>query len=484
MAKSDWLITATPPTPNGDLHVGHMSGPYLAADIFKRARMALGDSAVYVCYGDDNQSYVVTTADRLKTAPNDLMDKGNADIQKTLDAYHIDMDQYTRPDDNHNKVVGDAIRLLIDKGLIIEKEVDQLFDNQSGAPLYEAFASGCCPVCLLETKGGICESCGHPNDPVNLIRKPAKSRDDSQFAIKPAKRLILPIEDYREDLIEFYKTKRGIWRPHLIQLVDELLAKPLADYPISHPNSWGILIGLHEWDGHVINVWTEMGLGLLHLLGRHRSDTEMQQGRYVQFLGYDNSYFFAIVHPVLQFALARAGIQNTKLPEFIFTNEFYHLENKKFSTSQGHALWGRELLEHISADEARFYLSLNSPELSEANFQLDVAMQYVIKNISKPMTNFMAKANAMGISHSNTPEKLVPNYVDNLDARIRFYSDPLNFSSQRLAKILQNILNTYFAQCDTCSDECFNNVSPIALHLISIFMPEYFDKCRSLLHSN
>ena len=111
-------------------------------------------------------------------------------------------------------------------------------------------------------------------------------------------------------------------------------------------------------------------------------------------------------------------------------------------------------------------------------------MQYVIKNIRKPMTNFMTKAKAMGVSHSNTLEKSIPNYVDNLDARMRFYSDPINFSSQRLAKILQNILNTYFAQCNTCSDECFRNVSPIALHLINIFMPEYFDKVRSLLLSS
>ena len=437
MAKSDWLITATPPTPNGDLHVGHMSGPYLAADIFKRARMTLGDRAVYVCYGDDNQSYVVTTADHLKAVPNDLMDKGNADIQKTLDAYHIDMDQYTRPDDNHNKVVGDAIRLLIDKGLIIEKEVDQLFDNQSGAPLYEAFASGCCPVCLLETKGGICESCGHPNDPVNLIRKPAKSRDDSQFSIKPAKRLVLPIEDYREDLIEFYKTKRGVWRPHLVQLVDELLSKPLADYPISHPNSWGIPIGLPEWDGHVINVWVEMGLGLLHLLGRHRSDTEMQQGRYAQFLGYDNSYFFAIVHPVLQFALARAGIQNTKLPEFIFTNEFYHLENKKFSTSQGHALWGRELLEHMSVDEARLYLSLNSPELSEANFQLSEAKAFV-KSLRQALERIDSDIlPAIAGHHVDILNHPVSRTIED---RVKFFCEPETFSSRCLAQIIYSVI--------------------------------------------
>ena len=437
MANSDWLITATPPTPNGDLHVGHMSGPYLAADIFKRARMALGDSAVYVCYGDDNQSYVVTTADRLDTDPTKLMDDGNADIQKTLDEYHIDMDQYTRPDDKHCKAVGEAIRLLISKNLIVEKEVEQLCNKTTGAPVYEAFASGYCNVCLLETKGGICEACGHPNDPIDLIRRSSGVSDDTQLVRKTAKRLVLPIEDYREEIIELYRTKRGVWRPRLVQLVDELLSKPLADYQISHPSSWGIPIGLPEWDGHVINVWAEMGLGLLYLLGQHRNDTEMQQGRYVQFLGYDNSYFFAIVHPALQFALKRAGVESTKLPEFIFTNEFYHLDNKKFSTSQGHALWGRELLEHMSVDEARLYLSLNSPELSEANFQLSEAKAFA-KSLRQALERIDSDIlPAIAGYHVDILNHPVSRTIED---RVKFFCEPETFSSRCLAQIIYSVI--------------------------------------------
>ena len=438
MAKSDWLITATPPTPNGDLHIGHMSGPYLAADIFKRARMALGDNAVYVCYGDDNQSYVVTTADRLGADPTKLMDRANADIQKTLDAYHIHMDQYTRPDDEYRKVVGDAIRLLISKNLVVEKETDQLYNRTTGAPVYEAFASGYCSVCLQETKGGICEACGHPNDPIDLIQKPSSGNVDAQFVKRSAKRLVLPIEEYRKEIVAFYRTKRGVWRPHLLQLVDELLSKPLADYPISHPSSWGIKIGLSEWDGHVINVWAEMGLGLLYLLNRHRSDTEIQQGRYAQFLGYDNSYFFAIVHLVLQFALKRAGVEYTKLPAFIFTNAFYNLENKKFSTSQGHALWARELLEHLSVEEARFYLSLNSPEVSEANFQLSEA-----KAFARSLRQALEKIEsdilpAIAGYHVDISRYSVSRTIEN---RIKFFCEPEHFSSRAIAQILYSILS-------------------------------------------
>ena len=477
MTSSDWLITATPPTPNGDLHIGHISGPYLAADIFKRVRMVLGDNAVYVCYGDDNQSYILTTADRLGTDPIVLAEKGNADIQKTLRAYHIDMDQYTRPNEEHNKVVGDAIRLLINKNLIVEKETDQLSDSENGAILYEAFVSGYCNVCLLETKGGVCEACGHPNAPVNLLEKSFPNGSNVQFIRKSIRSLVLPIEDYREEIVEFYKTKRGKWRPHLIQLVDELLSKPLSDFPISHSGSWGIPIGLPEWDGHVINVWAEMGLGLLHLLNQHRSGVKMDEGIYVQFLGYDNSYFFAILHPVLQFALRRVGMDHTKLPEFIFTNEFYCLDNKKFSTSQGHVLWGRELLEHMSADEARLYLSLNSPELSEANFRLRNALNYITGKIRPSIKRIYNLTEKHGINHDISEINLIhPNVFE----RIKFWCQPENFSSRRLASILDSMLA--FVNCaeDEISREMWLELSPSLLLLLNVIMPNTYQKLQKI----
>ncbi|MGU9962638.1 MAG: class I tRNA ligase family protein [Candidatus Halichondribacter symbioticus] len=474
MTKYDWLITATPPTPNGDLHVGHMSGPYLSADIFKRTRLVLGDSAVYVCYGDDHQSYVTTTAKRLDTDPVELMDKGNADIKKTLDAYRIDMDQYTRPDNGHNKFVGDAIRQLINKNLIVEKTVAQLCDGGTGFPIYEAFATGYCNVCLAETKGGICESCGHPNDPVDLLQKPFNNGNNTHCIKKSTRRLVLPIEDYREDIIEFYKTKRGVWRPHLIQLVDELLSKPLADYPISHPSKWGIPIGVPKWNDHVINVWAEMGLGLIYLLNQHRSKTAMEQGRYVQFLGYDNSYFFAIVHPVLQFALKRAGVEFTKVPEFIFTNEFYHLDNKKFSTSQGHALWGRDFLEHVSVDEARLYLSLHSPELSEKNFQLNEAKAFIKSlRVSLKRINSIVAPTISDIKPDNVDHKIKKSIED----RIKFFCQPEHFSSRALAQIIYSII-TYLsdAELNLANNDTLKQVH--SLHAVFqkyavIFMNDY-----------
>lgn len=439
MAQHDWLVTATPPTPNGDLHVGHMSGPYLAADIFCRARRYQGDRSAYVCYGDDNQSYVVTTARRLGEDPGVLLAHGNGEIERTLDAYSIDMDDYGRPDGGHEKVVRATVRRLFEAGLIVERDAAQCVDD-SGQPLYEAFAGGFCNVCLETTRGGICEACGHPNDPVDLLSHSIGTTHGERNTLVKTSRLVLPVEDYRDELVAFYRTRRGKWRPHLIRLVDELLEKPLADYPISHPGTWGIGFGLPGWENHVINVWAEMGIGLIHSLKKHRSDEEVADGAYVQFLGYDNSYFFAVVHPVLQFALRRAGDNAIRLPDYIVTNEFYNLQNRKFSTSQGHALWGRELLDHISPDEARYFLSLHGPEMAESNFELPFALETVEADLRGPLARIRHELSRLREAGFICDAGLSLSVLQPVAERFDFFCRPEHFSSRELARILRNLL--------------------------------------------
>ena len=201
MSATDWLITATPPTPNGDLHVGHLSGPYLAADIFRRAREWLGDTAAYVCYGDDHQSYVVTTAERLGEDPQALMARGNADIAATLDAFAIKMDAYTRPDAAHDAAVRTSIHRLIDAGLVVERQTTHWYDPSGDRLLYEAFATGNCPVCLESTKGGICEACGHPNAPTELLGARIDGSPIEGLEPRHGRDWVIPIEAYREQLI-------------------------------------------------------------------------------------------------------------------------------------------------------------------------------------------------------------------------------------------------------------------------------------------
>ena len=435
--------------------------------------MIAGEQGTYISYGDDNQSYVITTAKRLGTDPVILAHNQNDNIKNTIHAYNIDMDSYSIPDQKYNKYVLKKVETLMERGLIIEKEIIQFFDADTGNPLYESFVTGHCHKCLLETKGGICESCGHPNDLSQLINIKPTGYKNANITHKKVKHLVLPIENYRDELINYYKNKRGIWRPHIIDLVDELLSEPLDDYQISHISQWGIPIDINGWSHCVINVWAEMGLGLLYSLRQQTNSNKFENSNYAQFLGYDNSYFFAIVHPVLQFALEKAGDNETKLPDFIFTNEFYNLDNKKFSTSKGHVLWGKELLQHISADEARLYLSLNAPELSEANFELENAIEFA-KTLRINLTIIKTKLQLIDKLKINNIESVVAKNIEN---RIKHFCEPENFSPKEIAKIVHSLI-LFLSQEEVLPDERKNQYDLFIVFkkYVTIFLTELNSK--------
>ncbi|MDH2343604.1 class I tRNA ligase family protein [Bradyrhizobium sp. SSUT77] len=440
--KSDiWLVTATPPTSNGDLHVGHLSGPYLAADIFRRAQSMLGAKCRLVCFGDDNQSYIVTTAERLQTDPHTLLRNGNAAIQATLSAFSVKMDSYKEVDSEHVEAIQKFFQGLHKAGVFDEKEVEMLFDPDKKRYLFESYIQGGCPVCLSMTKGGICEDCGHPNDAVDLIN-PAPVGNASRIEMRKTKRLFLKLDNFRAELAEFYNAKRGKWRPHLVRLVTELLdKKTLGEFPVTLPTEWGAPVGLPGWDGHVWNAMAEMGPGLLHsfrALGV--DDRELADGQLVQFMGYDNSFFFGVINICLQLAAKRSGLPTAKLPDWIVTNEFYYLDNSKFSTSKQHAIWGRELLEYCSVDEARFYIALNAPELAESNFILKEMQAYVDREIRGKLSTFkialerclpeLLRADPAGVSAR----------LSGIDNRFQSYYGPASFSIRESAKLLKALL--------------------------------------------
>jgi methionyl-tRNA synthetase len=366
MAK--YIVTATPPTTNGDLHVGHLSGPYLAADIFCRGAKARGHTATYVSFGDDNQSYILTTAENRGRDPVELLREGNAEIVKTLVAAGIVMDRFTPVSDGHKAFVSTAFCRLHALGKLEERVVDLPYDANADRFLFESYLSGSCPVCLVTTKAGVCEDCGHPNDVADLIA-PRLSTGGPILERRPVKRLYLPVQRYRHVIERYYAEHGGAMRPRLRTLTQGLLSRPLPDFPMTHPTTWGVPVELDGWNGHAWNAMAEMGIGLLHTYLTEVGQATIEDGtQLINFLGFDNSYFFLVVQLAIASALADQKDLPTKVPDFILTNEFFNLENAKFSTSKGHAIWGRELLKDYGVDEARFYIAMNAPETMESNF--------------------------------------------------------------------------------------------------------------------
>lgn len=368
------FVFSTPPTPNGDLHLGHLSGPYLGADAFVRYQRLNGVSAWHLTGSDDFQSYVVECARRSGQDVARTAAHFSAEIAETLQLMDIEPDQYTATSvaPGYRAGLQAFFSRLVDSGRVAPRPGPALFDAGSGAYLYEVDISGGCPTCLGRTGGNICEECGEPNvcadllDPVEITG----AEPGAPARIGVAARFTVPLHEFREDVAEHQRLGRVPAR--LRELAGRILARDRFDLPVSHPSSWGVPPAESALPGQVIWVWPEMAYGFLHgiqALGARtsadwRADDPRAEWKIVHFFGYDNSFYHSILYPVL-YRLAFPGWT----PDIDYhVNEFLLLDDEKFSTSRQHAIWGKDLLDARSVDAVRFHLSRIRPEGRRTNF--------------------------------------------------------------------------------------------------------------------
>jgi methionyl-tRNA synthetase len=373
--SGQYIVIVPPPTPNGNLHLGHIAGPFIAGDVFSRHCRDGNGEVLFTTGTDDNQSYVVTAANRKGCLPGELCEKSTREIQDSLRALHIGVDGFAPFDAAYRKACVEFLVKLHKHGKFTWKD-REFFVLPDGTALFEAFVKGRCPVCLAETSGGLCESCGHPNNYTEILDPFCTLEPAAALARKTFRILVFELEHYRAQLGAYVESRCASWRPHIRELLRDLLNGPLPEFPITYPGSWGIPAPFAGADGQVINAWAEgmpasmyctavaarnLGVDFDHV------DDLWKRGsgnRLVYFLGFDNSYFWAMSH----LALLMAHDGKYILPEVVVPNEFYELENEKFSTSRGHVLWASEVARQYDADAIRFYLCHTNPEHHRTNF--------------------------------------------------------------------------------------------------------------------
>jgi methionyl-tRNA synthetase len=392
------LIIAPPPTPNGDLHVGHMAGPYLAGDIYARYLRLAGENVNYATGTDDSQTYVVTSAHKLNISPDELCRQSADDIRHTLKDWGVALDGYAPFDDGYKKMVYAFLTPLFEKGKFRLKTVKLPYSLQREAFMVESFVAGECPVCMAHSRGGLCENCGHPNN-FDLLKNPTATLPPYEpLLYRETEILVFPVEEYRAELEQYYATKKGHWRPHILQLMDELFSRELIDFPITYPTNWGLPSYFPGTEGQVINAWAEgMPASMYGNACGEKNTVSMDAAwraetgnRLAYFLGFDNSYFWGVTH--LALLMAHGG--KYLLPESIVPNEFYELENAKFSTSRGHLIWARDLVKTLPRDYARFYLCLTSPEHSRSNFSRQALRQILNDRLIASWNDLVRSYNA------------------------------------------------------------------------------------------
>lgn len=368
------------PTPNGGMHLGHIAGPYLAGDVYARYQRARGRDVIFSTGTDDSQTFVTATARRQGITRQQLCDDSTVKIRQSLTAIGISVDGFGPFDDGYQATVLKYFTELYEAGKFKLRTVKLPYLERTGEFIVEGLVEGDCPVCLATCRGGLCETCCHPNnfdqliDPHYTVNSGEIGPADKPVA-KETQIMVLPMEEYREQLTAYHEKWAPYWRPHMVAMVRDVLSRPLLDLPITYPLDWGMRAPFAETPGQVLNAWLE-----LIPAGMYTSSyCAAQQGRpsepgqlwlpesnrrLVHFLGFDNAYFFCLAHMALLMAHGDRYIR----PESVLTNEFYELESEKFSTSKGHVLTPEDLLAEVPRDMVRLYLALTAPSYQRSTF--------------------------------------------------------------------------------------------------------------------
>ncbi|UQI47620.1 class I tRNA ligase family protein [Streptomyces sp. HU2014] len=369
------LVTAAPPTPNGDLHLGHLSGPYSGADIHTRALRLHGTPVRYLTGSDVHQSYVPLKARALGEDPLALADRYADVVAAIFASAAFEADTYVRPQHSrlHQEAVRDFVATLHRTGRIVPRTAEGLHCAACDRYLFEGHVSGGCPRCGADSDGNSCEECAWPNVCTDLV-DPVCNTCGATPVTRTYERLVFPLGRYTDRLRALHAGTA--MSPQLEELCAGLLAGELPDIPVTHPTDWGLPVPVAGFEEQRVYVWAEMVPGyfaeLQEALRAEGADPggwreEWNASRIVQFFGFDNGYFHTVLFP----ALMMAYDEGLRLPDAFVTNEFFQLDDAKFSKSRGHAIWADALLAEVPGSVVRFALAHDRPETARTSFTWD-----------------------------------------------------------------------------------------------------------------
>ncbi|MBI1862049.1 MAG: class I tRNA ligase family protein, partial [Deltaproteobacteria bacterium] len=389
----DLIVIPAPPTPNGPLHLGHLSGPYLAADVFTRYAAGRGSRAFHAMGTDDNQCYVLAKGRQLGLTGEEVAARFVPTIMGALKKFGCQVDAELHPLGvyPYTQFVQHTFSRLIDKGVLELRRVPTPFCEDTQQFLYGAQVSGGCPHCGVTTNGNGCEACGYYNDCSDLVA-PKSNVGRGPVVLKEAEKYYFPLSRYGEALSEILS--QVVMHPKLREFYLGYLEKGLPDVAVSQFGTWGVPCA--ERPGQVLYEWFEMAGSYLFLAQSVQKEHgtadfwRSNEAGVVEAFGIDNSFFYGLLMP----ALLREIDPMVKAPRAFLWNYFFQLEGKKFSTSRGHAIWADEILSAVPPDSLRFYLSLSRSEDRETNYDLSECEAFVRSELAGRWDGFLRDLDA------------------------------------------------------------------------------------------
>ena len=370
-------VTAALPYANGGVHIGHLAGVYVPADIYVRYLRLKNREVAFICGSDEHGVPITIRAKKEGVTPQDVCDRYHKLIKDSFEEFGISFDIYSRTtSETHNKFASDFFRKLYDDGKLVEQESEQYYDEEAHQFLADRYIMGECPHCgNPNAYGDQCEKCGSDLSPMEL-KNPHSTISGSQPVIKRTKNWYLPLNDYQEWLKQWILTDHKEWRPNVYGQCKSWLDMDLQPRAMTRDLDWGIPVPVEGAEGKVLYVWFDAPIGYIsntkelcekdpEHFGTWQKWWQDPETRLVHFIGKDNIVFHCIIFPTM---LKTHG--DYILPDNVPANEFLNLEDDKISTSKNWAVWLHEYLRDFEGkqDVLRYVLTANAPETKDNNF--------------------------------------------------------------------------------------------------------------------
>ncbi|WP_121964578.1 methionine--tRNA ligase [Myroides sp. N17-2] len=370
-----YTITAALPYTNGPIHIGHLAGVYVPADIYARFLRLQGKDVAFICGSDEHGVAISMKAKKEGISPQQVIDKYNGIIKQSFMDFGISLDNYSRTSSSiHHQTASEFFKKLYAEGKFIEEVTEQLYDAKADQFLADRFVTGTCPKCgNEEAYGDQCEKCGTSLNATDLIN-PKSTITGTKPILKSTKHWFLPLDQYdtflREWILEGHKND---WKPNVYGQVKSWLDDGLKPRAVTRDLDWGIPVPVEGAEGKVLYVWFDAPIGYIsstkEWAAREGKDWEpywkSDDTKLVHFIGKDNIVFHCVIFPAM---LKAEG--SYILPDNVPANEFLNLEGNKLSTSKNWAVWLHEYLEDFPGkqDVLRYALTSNAPETKDNDF--------------------------------------------------------------------------------------------------------------------
>lgn len=461
-------VTAALPYANGGVHIGHLAGVYVPADIYVRYLRLKKEEVIFIGGSDEHGVPITLRAKKENITPQDVCDRYHKMIKDSFEEFGISFDIYSRTtSDIHHKFAADFFRKLYDEGKLVEKESEQLYDEEAQQFLADRYVVGECPHCHNENAyGDQCEKCGSALSPMELIN-PHSTISGSKPVIRKTKNWYLPLNNYQEWLKQWILDGHKEWRPNVYGQCKSWLDMDLQPRAMTRDLNWGIPVPVEGAEGKVLYVWFDAPIGYIsntkelcdrepERFGAWQKWWQDPQSRLVHFIGKDNIVFHCLIFPSM---LKAHG--DYILPDNVPSNEFLNLENDKISTSRNWAVWLHEYLVDFPGkqDVLRYVLTANAPETKDNNFTWKDFQERNNSELVAVYGNFVNRALQLTKKYwdgvvpvcgelLDVDRQAIQEFKDVKD-KVESFLDVFKFrEAQKEAMNLARIGNKYIAECE------------------------------------